>query len=1026
MKLKSILTLVLLAMLVASSAAVGAEDTDKNKNEIVSPKLMQALEYRMIGPNRGGRTSTVTGIASNPYTFYMGTSGGGVWKTTDAGQTWNNISDGFFECGSIGALAVAPSDENVIYVGTGETNPRGDIQTGMGVYKSTDGGKSWKHIGLRATAQIGRIVVNPNNADIVYVAALGHLFGPNAERGVYRSLDGGENWELVKHVSDKAGAVSLAMDVNNPRIIYAGFWQYQRLPWDSISGGEDGGVYKTVDGGDNWEKVENGLPTGIVGKIGVTVSPANSDRIWVSIEHENGGIFRSDDGGKTFNLSSDNRSLRTRAFYYSVIEADPVNENTLYVMNVRMHRSVDGGKTFTQVRTPHGDTHALWISPQDNNILISGNDGGACVSFNSGKTWSSQMNQPTAEFYRVETDNQYPYRVYGAQQDNSTISVNSQSMYRLGRGVADAYSVGGGEQGHIKVDPRDSNIVYAGNYDGYISRYDHKNGFSRAIKAWPEMGVGLPAKAYKYRFQMNAPILLNPHNPDEIYHASNVVHRSINGGKTWTVISPDLTRDDESKQEAPGGPITKDQAGGPENYCTIFAFEHSPLQEGLLWAGSDDGLVHISHNNGETWENITPPDMPEWATVNEIELSPYAAGRAFLAVQRYRMDDFKPYIFVTNDFGKTWKQLADTDNGIPANHAIRVVREDNVRKGLLYAGTEFGIFVSFDDGAHWQSMQLNLPHVQVADMMIKNNDLVLATHGRSFWILNDISPLRGFAADSKTDEPFVVKPLDAFYSEGFSASYYLPAVPEEEFSFVITTADGQELKTIEIKKAALENLKEGMNLVRWNTMGEAAGLDPSYPVWGYNAGPMAIPGDYKITLKMGEVEASQDFKILPYPGLEATTEQYQASYKMMNDVRDAIDLANDMVESIREIRTQVSGVAARAKKVDAGEDVEEAAKAIKEKLTAMEDELIQSKLQASQDILNFPPRLIHQLVRVINTVMESDIGPLDSSYERFEELKGQLDAVKVSFDAAVSEDVAAFNELMSSKAVPAIVISEEK
>ena len=988
---------------------------------VVEPELLKSLEYRMIGPNRGGRSPAVTGVASDPFTYYMGVSGGGVWKTTDGGITWQNISDGFFDCSSIGSIAVAPSDENVIYVGTGETNPRGDIQTGLGMYKSTDAGRTWKRLNLIDAGNIGRIRIHPKDFNIVYAAVLGHLFGPNEDRGVYRSIDGGETWEKVLYVSERAGAVDIAMDISNPRILYAAIWQFVRRPWTMISGGEDSGLYRSTDGGDNWEEVTDGIPEGIKGKIGVTISPANPDRIWASIEAEDGGIYRSDDGGKKWTRISSNRSLRIRPFYYSTIYADPQDEDRLYICNVGFHKSDDGGKSYERIRTPHSDHHDLWINPDNQKIMINGNDGGACVTFNGGETWTSQMNQPTAEFYRVTTDNQYPYRVYGAQQDNSTISVSSRRMYVLGSGAADIYAVGGGEQGHIRVDPRDPNIVYAGNYDGYISRYDHRTGLSRNIKVWPEMGVGLPAKAYKYRFQMNAPIRISPHNPDVIYHCSQYVHRSSNQGQTWDIISPDLTRNDKSKQEAPGGPITKDQAGGPENYCTIFAFEHSPHKDGLLWIGTDDGLVHISHDNGENWKEITPEDMPEWATVNEIELSSHAPGRAFLAVQRYRLDDFKPYIYVTNDYGKSWRQLAGS-NGIAPNHFVRVVREDPIRKGLLFAGTEFGIYVSFDDGEHWQVLQLNLPRVQIADFVIKDDDLVIATHGRSFWILEGLTLLRNLSSESSSEKTFLFKPSNAYRDRQLTVNYNLGKVPEEDIVFEFLDSGGEVIRSRTIEKEAKESLKKGVNSITWDLRYEKAKVPDSLIIWGFNAGPTAIPGEYGVRMTIGDLQQTESFKIEKDPRLATTDKDYQDQLALCLRIRDKITELFEAVHSIRDIRDQVDRISARAVKAGYGEDIGESAKDIKEKLTSLEEQLIQTKLEASQDILNYPPKLFHQLVRNLNVVMQTDTRPNNSSYERFDDLNGRLQQILEDLQGVVDDDLAAFVTLLKEKEVPTVIL----
>ena len=726
----SALVLVGSATLPASSHA-----QEDDPNVVYDPAFLEAMEYRMIGPYRGGRVTAVAGIPDQPYTFYMGATGGGVWKTEDAGTSWRNVSDGTFEAGSIGAVAVAQSDPNVVYVGTGSAAPRGNISSGVGLYKSTDAGVTWKGIGLDKAGQVGKIVIHPQNPDLVYVAALGNIFGPNPERGVFRSSDGGATWTHVLSVSDSTGAVDLAMDPNNPRILYAGMWRAERKPWTLIDGSTEGGVYKSTDSGDTWKRLEGGLPGGLVGKVGVAVSPANSDRVWViqaTADEKKGGLYRSDDGGKSFSRINREHNLRQRAWYYTYVIADPQDENTVYVLNTGFYKSIDGGKTFESIRVPHGDNHGLWINPHNTDILINSNDGGANVSLNGGQTWSTQYNQPTAEFYRVAVDNQFPYRVYGAQQDNSTISVPSSSPGGI-TPTQHWYAVGGGESGHIAVDPRNSDIIYAGTYIGSITRLDREIGHQRNVTAYPQMHDGTAPRDIRYRFQWNAPIRLSPHDPDVLYHTSQFVHRSTDGGQSWETISPDLTTNNDAYHDIPGGPIQHDHTG-VELYTTIFSFEESPHTAGELWAGSDDGRVHISRDHGASWDEITPRQMPLEGTVNTIELSKHAPGRALLAVYKYRENDARPYIFRTDDYGSSWDLLTDGENGIPGHHFVRVVREDPDRQGLLYAGTEFGLYVSFDDGAHWQALQRNLPVTPITDLAVHEKDLVVATQGRSFWV----------------------------------------------------------------------------------------------------------------------------------------------------------------------------------------------------------------------------------------------------------------------------------------------------
>ncbi len=735
----------------------------------IDPVFLDSMKYRSIGPYRGGRVTAVTGVAQQMHTFYMGSTGGGVWRTDDAGQTWRNVTDGQLKSGSIGAVAVAPSDPNVIYVGTGSACPRGNVSAGDGIYRSTDAGKSWTHIGLPEAGQIGKIRVHPQNPDLVYAAVLGHIFGPKPDRGVYRSKDGGKSWEKVLFVSDKTGAIDISMDVKNPRILYAGMWRAERKPFTMVSGDpEEGGLYKSTDGGDTWKELTEGLPKGATGKIGVSASPANPDRVFALIEAEGGegGLYRSDDAGKTFRQINKDRTFLQRAWYYTHVFADPVDPDTVYILNVMFHRSVDGGKSFEMVMVPHGDTHDLWINPQNNQMMVYGDDGGAAVSFNAGKTWSPQSNQPTAEFYRVTTDHRFPYWVYGAQQDNTTARIVSRTT-GFGISIKDWHSVGGCESGHIAIDPRDpdANVVYAGCYGGSITRYDHKTGQVREITTAPQLALGTKAEDLHYRFQWNAPIRISKHDPSVLYHSSNFVHRSTDEGQTWTIVSPDLTRANPEMLQDAGGPITKDQTG-VETFATLFVFEESPLAKGELWAGSDDGRVHLTRDGGQSWSEITPEGVPEFGTVNAIDISTHQAGRAQVTVYNYRFDDFAPYVFQTNDYGKTWKRIADGKNGIPERHFARVVREDPDRRGLLYAGTEYGMYVSFDDGKGWQSLQLNLPVTPVTDLQIKDKDLVVSTQGRSFWILDDLTPLHQLTGETVKSAFHLFQPRDTYRTRG--------------------------------------------------------------------------------------------------------------------------------------------------------------------------------------------------------------------------------------------------------------------
>src|SRR5438270_837330 len=736
-----------------AKSGAGEGDQDEPKGP------WHGLTWRLSGPYRGGRVLAVSGVVGDTHTYYFGGVGGGVWKTTDGGLTWHPLTDKVKDMApSIGAIAVAPSDPNTIYAGTGESCIRGDIINGNGVYKSIDAGKTWTFAGLRDTRAIGRIAVHPKNPDIAYVAALGHPFGPNPERGIYRTTDGGKNWSKVLFKDENSGGIDLSLDPSNPNIIFASLWQARRSPWGMDSGGPGSGLYRSTDGGTTWKHLTgHGLPDGILGRIGVAVA-YSGNRVWALVEADKGGLFRSDDGGDTWTLTNSDRQYRQRAFYYTHVFADPRNADGVYVLNTGMYRSNDGGKTFRPIRVPHGDNHGLWIDPNDPNRMIESNDGGANVSTNGGSSWTSQGNQPTAQFYHVVTDNRFPYYLYGSQQDNSSVGIASAAPGGIDR--TSWYSVGGGESGYIAPDPRDPEIVYAGSYGGEITRYDHRTEETKNVTPWPINPIGAAAADQKYRFQWTEPIVFSPHDPKALYFAAQVLFKSTDQGMNWQIISPDLTRNDKSKQVASGGPITKDNTG-VEVYDTIFSVVESPVQKDLIWDGSDDGLVHMTRNGGGNWDNVTPKAMPEWGTVSMIEASPNDAGTAYVAVERHKMDDFAPYIFKTADFGKSWTAIV---NGIPKDVYVHAVRVDPKRKGLLYAGTERGVYASFDDGANWQPLQLNLPMAPVNDLIVKNDDLAVATHGRSFWILDDLSPLRQWKDSLKTVDVHLFAPAEASHT----------------------------------------------------------------------------------------------------------------------------------------------------------------------------------------------------------------------------------------------------------------------
>ena len=733
----------------------------------LTQNLLQSMTFRCIGPPRGGRVVAVAGDPTEPGVFYFGAVAGGVWKTDDAGTTWRNISDGYFNSSPVGALTVSESDPNVIYAGMGETAIRTDIVHGDGVYRSSDGGTTWTHLGLTDTRYIGEIRVHPKNPDIVYVAALGHVFGPNEERGVFRSRNGGQSWEKVLYKNEGAGAIDIALDPRNPDVLYASIWQAHRNFWELSSGGPDSGIWKSLDGGDTWTDItrNKGLPQdGILGKIGLAASPAKPGRVWALIESDTKpGMFRSDDFGETWTFLSDKQDLRYRPWYYMHVTADPLDAETVYVNNLSLWKSNDGGSTYVEIPTPHGDNHDLWIDPKDNRRMVQGNDGGANVSFNGGLSWSTIYNQLTAQFYTVETDNQFPYRVYGTQQDNSSISVPSDTICGA-IAWGDCYPAGTGESGYIAVHPDNPNIVYVGAVGsspggtGALQRYDHSTGQIQLINVWPQANSGYGADNLKYRFPWTYPILFSPHDPDILYTCGNHAFRSTDEGHSWQPISPDLTRADKSKLKASGGPITKDTSGA-EHYATIYTFRESPHEPGVFWSGSDDGLVYLSRDGGENWVDVTPPDLPEWSYIRTVEPSPHDPATLYLAATRYKLDDPAPYIYRTTDYGQTWRKIVD---GIPEDDFIRVVRADPERAGLLYAGSETGLYVSMDDGGSWQRWAGNFPVTPVYDMKIKEGDLVIGTHGRSFWIMDDLTPLRQLKDDLDDSGVHLFQPRPAY------------------------------------------------------------------------------------------------------------------------------------------------------------------------------------------------------------------------------------------------------------------------
>lgn len=958
------------------------------------------LEYREVGPYRGGRSCAVTGVPGQANLFYFGSTGGGIWQSEDGGRSWENISDGFFG-GSIGSIAVSESDPNVIYVGGGEKTVRGNVSYGYGVWKSVDKGKTWKQMGLEKSRHISRIRIHPNDHNIVYAAVMGNIFADSAERGVYKSTDGGNNWRKVLYANESAGAVDLVFNPENPRIMFASTWNVRRSPYGLSSGGEGSSLWKSVDEGENWEDIsENeGLPEGLWGISGVCVSPAKPDRIWAIIENENGGVYRSDDGGEKWIKTNDDRALRQRAWYYTRIYADPVDEETVYVVNVSYHKSKDGGKSFSSYRAPHGDHHDLWIDPSNPDRMIIGDDGGAQVTYDGGDTWSTYHNQPTAQFYRVTTDNHFPYRIYAAQQDNSTIRILSRSNSSV---IDESHweSTAGGESAHIAIDPLNNEIVYGGSYGGYLTRIDHNTGHRKAINVWPDNPMGHGAEDFKYRFQWNFPIFFSRHNPEKLYTASNHLHLSTDEGNSWQTISHDLTRNDPEKLISSGGPITKDNTG-VEYYCTIFAANESPLKEGLIWVGSDDGLVHVTKDGGESWENVTPQNKPEWLMINCIEPSPHDESVCYIAGTLYKEGDFKPYLFKTEDYGKSWKKIV---NGIDDEHFTRAIRADLETEGILYAGTESGMYFSFDDGDSWKSFQLNLPVVPVTDLALKNNDLIVATQGRGLWVLDDLDIVKeNISFNGKNSYLFSAE--DAYripgrqsrnpgaagtnHYSGVNVHYFLKDFDEEKDTVSICLLNSG-LDTIAVfsnktdsKQNKLKNLKEGANLFNWDMRyEEAKDFDGMVLWWASLDGAKAVPGNYQVEFRHNDYVNTKSFEILKDPRLEISDEDFQSQFEFTQELNATLTKAHEAIEDIRRLSKQMN----EFKKLHEHDAIEQKIERIDSLMGDIEKELYQTKNRSNQDPLNFPIRLTNKLAHLNSLNNIGDGKPTMQMYAVRDEL----------------------------------------
>lgn len=1018
--------------------------------------IFKALKWRSIGPFRGGRSVSGTGVVGDPKTYYMGTTGGGVWKTEDMGVSWRNISDGFFKTGSVGAIAIADSDPNVVYVGMGEHAVRGVMtHHGDGVYKSTDAGKTWKKVGLDATQHISRIVIDPKNPNIVIVAAQGALYSSSKERGLYKSTDGGATWKNVLFVNDKTGASELSMDMTNPRILYAAMWEHGRLPWKVISGGPGSGLYKSTDQGETWERLQEGLPEEL-GKMAIAVSRSNPEKVYALIESDSekeaGGLFVSNDAGKKWNRITNDHRLVQRAWYYIELFIDPKDEHTIYVLSAPALRSIDGGKTWEVLSGTHGDFHDLWINPDDSKNFIISNDGGVAITFNAGKTWSTQANMPTAQMYRINVDNQFPYRIYGGQQDNTSVSIASRELGGGGITTASWTYSAGGESAFLAFDPDDPKLVLGGSYQGTIEVLNVNAKGGTSTMAAPIQYLGMDAKDLKYRFNWNAPIIWSKHEPNTFYHAAQYVLKTSDWGKTWKEISPDLTRDEEEKQGKGGGPYTN-EAVGAENYGTIAYVTESPHEKGVIWTGSDDGLVHLTRDGGATWKNVTPAGLPE-CLVNAIEVSPHDKATAYIATTRYKFNDHRPGLYKTTDYGATWTKI---DNGIPANAFTRVVREDEVRKDLLFAGTELGVFISWNGGKNWSPFQLNLPVTPITDLRVHKGNLIAATSGRSFWILDDLNVLRQYKKDAPAFS--VYRPADAYIVNGSSELdgtneeftganvfrginpatgvvlyYQLPELKEDEhISLEIKDAEANLVRAYSSKAdekfrrwdggpraEPVLPKKQGLNRFVWDMRHSTIPGVPGVYIEGSYAGHKAPPGRYSVTLKMGSQTLSTEAMILAnplYPTDAATYREYHTTMlSMENELAAMHRMVNDLYEKQKQLESLLGSMLAGAKFDALKKDGE----ALLKKMKAWDEDMVQRKSKAYDDVENFPNKFTANYLFMINAT-ESDIPRVNQpSLDRMRELNSQWAGLKARATEILERDIPALNKKMWDAGLGAI------
>lgn len=1002
--------------------------------------LFTTYKYRSIGPFRGGRASGVCGDYKNKQVFYMGATGGGVWQTKDGGNNWQNISDRYFG-GSIGAVEVSPSDPLLIYVGMGENTLRGNVSEGNGMWKSTDGGKRWSFLGLEDTRHITKIIIHPKQNDIVYCTATGHLFGSNEERGVFKTNDGGKTWKKILFINDEVGAIDMVIDPTNPDILFASTWRVKRTPYIMESGGYGSGIWKSTDGGDTWKSISKnkGLPKDTLGNIGIAISPSNTEKLYAIIESKTGGLFMSQDAGETWIKQNDDSKIRQRGWYFNKVFVDPKNENLVYVCNVELHKSTDGGKTFQTVYTPHGDHHNLWIDPEDGQRMIVADDGGAQISFDGGQHWSTYNNQPTAQFYRVTTDNHFPYRVLGCQQDNSSVRMMSRT-YHGSIGNQDWSSSAGFESGHIVADPTNDDIVYGGNYGGYLSRLNHKTGENRTISVYPVSPIGEGADSLKYRFQWNFPIFFSPHNPKRLYAAGNLLFVTENEGQSWTAISPDLTTNDKSKQKPSGGTITKDNTS-VEYYCTIFAAAESPVQKDVIWCGSDDGLIHVTRDGGKNWNNVTPIKMPEWMMINCIEPSPFDAGTCYIVGTRYKLDDENPYIYKTTNYGQTWKKIT---TGIAETHFTRCLRADPNANGTLYAGTEHGMYVSFDNGEHWNEFQLNLPKVPITDLAIKDNDLIVATQGRSFWILDDLTFLHQLKSETLQQDYHVFNPRAAYRTDGYKNenprnegmnppngvvfNFWVKSFEDSSF-FSIELKDSQSktLRTYSNKAKDKEdqlNLVEGMNQFVWNMQVKGVEKIDDMILWHGNIGQYKIPpGQYHAKFKYNKDSTTVNFTVLKDPNYQASEQDYQAQFDFLNTIKSKFEQIQQTIRDIRTTRSQINALKDKLGN-DYPAELDSLGSKVLINISRIENNLYQTKLKSGQDMLNYPIRLNDKLSGIFDAVNQHT-SPTAQSREAYQDLEVRIDRELNEFKTIQATEIKQFNELIHNKKIDFILLKKK-